>query len=312
MRYHRQTLLKEIGTKGQSLLKEKSVAIVGVGALGTVAAELLARAGVGNITLIDRDVVEETNLQRQTLFTENDVRKSKAKVAEQKLKEINSEIFIESYATHLNSVTITNAKADLILDCTDNLETRFLINDYCRKNKIPWIYGAAIKTEGYIMPILPEGPCLQCFLQPASLETCDTVGVLNTATTIIAAKQTTLAMKILLGENITPQLSYLDIWHGKERAIQVSKKEGCETCNGNFRYLEKKDRLRTVSFCGTGRYQIQADMEKIKTKLQEFKTTEDQETIQFKNLIAFKDGRVLIKANSEQEARATVSKWIGN
>ena len=140
-RYSRQMLLKEIGEEGQSKLDYKKVVIVGIGALGTVAAELLARAGIGSLRLIDRDVVEESNLQRQILFTEKDVGKSKSVMAAEKLKEINSLIKIESYPLHLDPKNVSLLQdADLVLDCTDNLETRFLINDHCRKEKIPWIY----------------------------------------------------------------------------------------------------------------------------------------------------------------------------
>src|SRR3989338_4354446 len=197
-RYSRQILLQEIGKEGQVILQNKKVAIVGVGALGTVAAELLARAGGGSLILIDRDTVEESNLQRQTRFDEKSAGKNKASAAEKRIKEINSEIKVEFHSLHLNSQNIGLLQsADLILDCTDNLQTRFLINDYCRKEKKIWIYAAAIKTSGYVMPVFPNGPCLQCFLTESSQETCDTVGVLNTITVSIASLQATLALKIL-------------------------------------------------------------------------------------------------------------------
>ena len=202
-RYSRQVLLQEIGAEGQLLLQRKKVAIVGIGALGTVSSELLARAGVGSLLLVDRDVIEESNLQRQVLFDEDDLGKSKAAAAREKLEKINQHILIETKAIHLNNKNIGFLKEmDLVLDCTDNLETRFLINEFCKKEQIPWIYAAAIRTSGYVMPIMPAGACLRCFLDTANLETCDTVGVLNTATVSIAALQTTLALKMLLHKEV--------------------------------------------------------------------------------------------------------------
>jgi len=256
-RYSRQILLKEIGREGQKLLQDKKVAIVGVGALGTVAAELLARAGVGNLILVDRDMVEESNLQRQTLFDEKDIGKNKAAAAEQRIKEINSGINIETHAIHLDpkNIGVLDA-ADLILDCTDNLQTRFLINDYCKKEKKPWIYAAAIKTSGYVMPILPKGPCLQCFISESNRETCDTVGVLNTITVSIASLQATLALKMLFGKEIEPILFHYDIWNHNFKKLKIKNKESCLACQGNYCYLEKKETSKYIHFCSTGKYQV--------------------------------------------------------
>src|SRR3989338_6193437 len=225
-RYSRQILLDQIGTEGQALLQNKKVAIIGIGALGTVAAELLSRAGVGNLILIDRDVVEPSNLQRQTLFDEKNLGKNKVLAAEKRINEINSEIKIESHSIHLNSENIGILQtADLVLDCTDNLQTRFLINDYCKKEKKLWIYAAAIKTSGYVMPIFPNGPCLQCFLTESGQETCDTVGVLNTITVSIASLQATLALKLLLGKEIEPTLHHYDIWNQNFKKLNIRQKK---------------------------------------------------------------------------------------
>jgi len=243
-RYSRQILLNEIGIEGQNLLQAKKVSIVGIGALGTVAAELLSRAGVGNLILIDRDVVEKSNLQRQTLFDEKNLGKNKVLAAEKRINEINSEIKIESHSIHLNSENIGILQtADLILDCTDNLQTRFLINDYCKKEQKPWIYAAAIKTSGYVMPIFPNGPCLQCFLAESSQETCDTVGVLNTITVSIASLQVTLALKVLLGKEVEPTLYHFDIWNQNFQKLKIKKSKNCLTCfpsliNCSFLFLE--------------------------------------------------------------------------
>jgi len=316
-RYSRQILLNEIGKEGQAILQQKKVAIVGIGALGTVAAELLARAGVGSLLLIDRDVVEESNLQRQTLFDEKDVGKNKAAAAEKRINEINSEIEVEAHSIHLSPQNIHLLQnADLILDCTDNLQTRFLINDYCKKEKNPWIYAAAIKTLGYVMPILPEGPCLQCFLAESSQETCDTVGVLNTITVSIASLQATLALKMLLGKEIELVLFHYDIWNQNFKKINVKKKEFCPACQGEYIYLEKKETSRHIRFCSTGKYQIlgkEVDLQKIKERWEKVGiVTEEDSSLHFQNIILFKDGRALINADSAEEAEAIYSRLVGN
>lgn len=316
-KYSRQLLLKEIGIEGQRKLAQATVAIVGIGALGTVAAELLTRAGVGKLVLIDRDIVEETNLQRQILFAEEDLGRSKAMVAKERLHKINSLIAIEAHPIHLNSrnIDLLN-KATLILDGTDNLQTRFLLNDYGHKNKIPWIYAAAIKTKGYVFPILPGGPCLRCFLGTESGETCDTVGVLNTITMAIAALQATLALKMILGEEVKAELYSLDIWNQEFKTMVVKQKPQCPTCQSRYEYLEKKDSIKTIQFCSTGRYQIMGkplDLVELQQRWERIDMVkQDQGLLQFKNIVLFADGRVLIKADSEQEALSTYSKWVGN
>ncbi len=318
-RYNRQELLTIIGTKGQRRIGKKKVAVVGVGALGTVAGELLVRAGIGKVILIDRDLVEESNLQRQLLFDEKDIGKSKAVAARQKLKEINSQIEVESFNVHLSSENISLIKdAEVVLDCTDNLQTRFLLNDFCKKNKIPLIYAAAIKTSGYVFAVHNDGPCLRCFLKEASLDTCDAAGVLNTITTVIAAQQVTLALKIILKEpeEILPELLHLNIWSGEVRKIKVKKKLDCLTCRGSFTYLEKKELPRVVKFCSANRFQVQGnkvnfrELKKRWSKSGEVK--EEGESLSFRGILLFKDGRALIEASDEKEALAEYSKWVGN
>ncbi|MBI4147092.1 HesA/MoeB/ThiF family protein [Candidatus Woesearchaeota archaeon] len=316
-RYSRQILLNEIGQEGQKKIQGKKIAVVGVGALGTVAAELLARAGVGSLILIDRDMVEISNLQRQTLFGEKDVGRSKAIAAEKRIGEINSEIKIEPHPIHLNPKNMQVLQTvDLILDCTDNLQTRFLINDYCKKERKPWIYAAAIKTSGYVMPILPEGPCLQCFLSETNLETCDTAGVLNTITVSIASLQSTLALKLLLGKEIESTLYHYDIWNQNFKKLNIKKKENCPTCSGIFSRLEKKENSKYVRFCSTGKYQTlgpEADLKIIKARWEKIgKVTEEKDLLYFQNITLFKDGRALIKANSKEDAQSLYSRLVGN
>ncbi len=316
-RYARQIILQEMGAVGQEKIKKSAIAIVGMGALGTVAAELLVRAGIGKLILIDREVVEESNLPRQTLYEEKDVGRSKVVAARERLEKINSELRLEIHALHLNAEKIEAlTNADLILDCTDNLQTRFLLNDFCRKEKIPWISGAAIKTAGYVMPLLPSGPCLRCFLQEASLETCETVGVLNTITSSIAALQVTLALQMLVGKEVGPFLHHFNIWDQELKKIKINKNKECLTCNGKYEYLEQKEETRLVKFCSSGRYQIdgkKVDLGEIKRRWEKMgKVIDDAVVLTFRNILLFEDGRALIKAQSEEEALSLYSKWVGN
>lgn len=316
-KYSRQILLNEIGKEGQEILQGKTVAIVGIGALGTVAAELLARAGVGSLILIDRDIVEESNLQRQTLFEEKDIGKSKATAAEKRIKDINSTIKTEIHAIHLNPQNIRILQdSNLILDCTDNFQTRFLINDYCRKENKPWIHAAAIKTSGYVMPVFPDGACLQCFLTESSQETCDTVGVLNTITVSIASLQATLALKILLGKEVEPILYHYDIWNQNFKKLNIKNKENCLTCSGNYFHLEKKETSKYIRFCSTGKYQVlgpEVNLQEVKERWEKIgEVVQDDISLQFQNITIFNDGRALISANSIEEAEVVYSKLVGN
>lgn len=224
---------------------------------------------------------------------------------------------VETYPIHLNAENIEPLKnADLVLDCTDNLKTRFLINDFCRKENLLWIYAAAIRTSGYVMPILPQGPCLQCFLSESNLETCDTVGVLNTITVSIASLQATLALKMLLGKEIESILYHYDIWNQNFKKLKIKKNQNCNTCSGNYGHLGKKETAKLIRFCSAGKYQIQGvplDLEKIKERWEKIDlVNQDNELLQFKNIMLFKDGRALINAASEEEAQSIYSKYVGN
>jgi len=190
----------------------------------------LARAGVGHIKMIDSDLVEESNLQRQTLFTEKDIGRSKSLAAKKKLELINSTIKIEAINEHLEKNNLSYLKGtDLVLDCTDNLDTRLLINDFCKKEKILWIYSACVKTSGYVMPIFPEGPCLRCFLKEAKLDSACTIGVINTIPISISALQVTLAIKILTEKKIKPELFYYNIWTPELKKLKIN--HSCDLCH---------------------------------------------------------------------------------
>lgn len=346
MRYIRQEIFKGIGKKGQQKLRNSCIAIVGMGALGSVSAQLLARAGVGKLILIDRDVVELSNLQRQSLFNEDDIGKSKAAQAKEHLNKINSEVKIDFFIEDLNFnnigklIPITyhyneknnerNNKAlknniDLILDCADNLETRFLINDLCIKNRIPFIYASAVGSKGYVFDIIPNknNPCLRCFLKEAAqLDTCETVGVLNTITNLIASTQVNEAIKILLSKkDIEKNLMFFDIWKNELSKIKVNKNKNCICCvRNNFEYLNGKKSSRIVKLCGGNIYQIKSktidkkQFNILKNKLKKIgKVIDFGYCINFNNnLTIFNDGRALIKANDEREAKALYSKFVGN
>lgn len=325
-RYSRQELLKEIGPKRQKLLASAKVAIIGVGALGTTTANLLARAGIGTIGLVDRDIIELHNLQRQTLFTEEDCNKPKAEVAATFLRKTNSTITIEVYTTELNHETaeILNSY-DLILDCTDNMETRFLINDFCVRNKKPWIYCSAVGTKGRLLSIIPtKTPCFRCLFtlpKPGSLETCDTTGVLNTITTTMAALQVTEAIKVLTNKPPIKELLAFDVWKQELQKIKVKKNPMCICCKKkNYEFLEGNKETISVKLCGQGRIQVKGSKPNIVAiKMRLEKNGAVKETaygIHFKNdamdFFLFRDGRCLIKATTKQEAKNVYGKYVGN
>ncbi len=315
MRYSRQILLKGIGKKGQKKLSSSTVAIVGLGALGTASAELLTRAGIGKLILIDRDIIELSNLQRQSLFTEEDLGKPKVLQAEKQLKKINSEIKIQAHFEHLDYNNINLLSSDLILDCTDNLYTRFLINEYSIKTSIPWIYSSCLEHSGYVFNIIPGKICFNCiFNNLTSIGTCDTLGVLNTLANLISSLQVNEAFKILLNKSYEKNLLYINIWQNKIEKIKVKKLKNCNACNKNFKYLtgERSDKL--IKFCGSDNYLIKGSFNylNLKKKLKKYILNDWENSFKLKNLIIFKNKNVLIKAESEKQAKSIYSKFIGD
>ncbi len=315
MRYSRQITFDKVGKEGQLKLTNSHVIVVGCGALGSVAAELLVRAGVGKVTLVDRDLVEMSNLQRQSLFSEGDVGKAKALAAKDVLGKINSQIKINVMVIDLDFENVNILDADLVLDCTDNLQTRFLINEYCRKNKIPVVFCSVIGAKGMVLPVMPDDNfCFRCVFQEAQgLETCETVGILNTTPHALVAFQVTYALKIILKVKFNPTLIHFDLWDLKLSKLKVKRNSACPVCSGRFEYLEGKSDS-VVRLCGSGQYQIKGnfDFEKVKQRLRGVGEIEDyDEFFKFKELIIF-NGRVLIKAITESEARSLYSKFIGD
>lgn len=277
MRYSRQEILKQVGKKGQTTLSKSKVVVMGVGALGSVSSELLARAGVGSITLIDSDIIELSNLQRQSLFTEADLNKPKASTAAQHIHKINSDISVKAITEHLTKTNISRLikKTDLVLDCTDNMNTRFLINEYCRKNNIAWIYAAAIQEKGSVFNILPSGPCLKCFLPKAKDESCEDFGILNSTSHITASIQVVEALKILLDKKPESCFLRFDVWSHSLDKIKVKKNPNCPVCKGRYALLDTSTRLVsfTINKCKTKaaysvkpNSNIKLDLTKIKSK----------------------------------------------
>ena len=313
MRYVRQEIF--IGKKNQDLTREKTVSIIGLGALGSVASELLTRAGIKELILIDRDYVELSNLQRQTIFDENDIGKSKAFVLKEKLNRINKEVKIQSYFDNLDNDNLKLIKSDLILDCTDNFETRFLINDYCVKNKIPFIYSSSIGDSGYVFNIIPGEICFNCvFKEVNGLETCETFGVLNTITHLIASLQVNEALKILMNKEYEKNIIYINLENNELIKIKASKDKSCKVCSKKiFDYLEGRKNRDFIKFCGSSSYLFRGnfDIEKLKQKLNKEKVNFLNNILILDKLTIFKN-KVLIKAKDEKEAKSLYSKFIGN
>ena len=334
-RYSRQVILQNIGEEGQEKLLNSSVAIVGCGALGTVAANNLARAGVGKISIIDRDFVELNNLQRQMLFDENDIGAPKAVAAAEKIASINSDIEVHPIIKDINYTNIEEILkgVDLVIDGTDNIQTRMLINDVCMKNRIPWIYTGAIGTSGMSMNILPDKACLRCLYpgipKAGSLPTCDTMGVLNTITVIMGSIETTEAIKILLGfyddiESTNSNLLVYDTWNHSFDSITVKKNEKCECCGKeNYEFIDSDEQEIITSLCGRNAIQItpadpkELSLKGIGEKLEKLGTVKCTDYIMlFKNdeteISLFRDGRAIIKGtNDEIVARTIYARYIG-
>jgi adenylyltransferase/sulfurtransferase len=308
--------------------------IVGCGALGTFQAAALARAGTGRITIIDRDYVEPSNLQRQWLFEESDAEEAlpKAVAAERRLQRINSGIAVRGIVA---DVTSANAEellgaAGVILDATDNFETRYLLNDLAVKRAIPWIYGAAVGSYGIVMPVLPgASPCFRCVYPdpPGGVQpTCETAGVINTITAAVAALQVTDALKILSGNagSVTARISTLDLWNGAIRQIDAPDRDpDCPACaRREFPYLNGAYRT-PISLCGRNAVQIHerskpldiADLQARLSPLGEVRANEF--ALRFfpapYEMTVFPDGRAIVKGTTDVGvARALYSKYIGN
>ena len=333
-KYSRQILFQPIGEEGQKKLLGSKAVVVGCGALGTAHANALVRAGVGTLRIVDRDYVEESNLQRQSLFDESDARQSlpKAVAAERKLKQINSGVQTEGVVADVTSRNIEELVRgfDVILDGTDNFETRYLLNDAAVKMNIPWIYGAVVASSAVTMTILPgRGPCLSCVFPepPAGLhETCDTVGVIGSAAAWTSAIQITEALKILMGqkENLHGALFGFDIWHNRTQQVRPKRDPECRACGQRiFTHLEHGEPPPTA-LCGRDAVQIrhrnscQLNLQLLKSRLERFgEVRANNYLLKFSldgyELTVFPDGRAIIKGTHDPAvARAIYAKYIGS
>jgi sulfur carrier protein ThiS adenylyltransferase len=335
-RYSRQELFNPIGKIGQIKLREKSVLIVGAGALGASSAEALTRAGVKRIVLVDRDYVDWTNLQRQQLYSEEDARNQLPKViaAKNRLQMINREVEIQA---NVMDMGIEEAEElisgiDLIIDATDNFETRLMINDLAQKYQVPWIYGACVGSYGISYTILPgEGPCLNCLLDkiPANGQTCDAVGIIAPAVQMVVAYQTAEALKILVEDfqAVRRKIVTFDLWENQhmQLGMEKAKKENCPSCGANptYPYLERTAELKTAVLCGRDTVQIrpsfnrEIDLEEMERRLRfHGKVRRNAYLLEVENndrrLVLFKDGRALVHGTKDMaEAKSIYHRFIG-
>jgi len=332
-RYSRQTLFSGIGEEGQRRLGNSCVVIIGCGALGTIIATSLVRAGVGKIRIIDRDFIEYHNLQRQVLFDEDDIRNElpKAMAAERHLKRVNSSVEIEGIVADVNYSNVERliSGADLILDGLDNFETRFLINDVSLKHKVPWVYGAAISSSGMTMNIIPgETACFRCFSanlpSKGVVHTCDTAGVISSAPFIIGSLESVEAMKILVGaEEINRDLIVIDVWKGMFERLRISTRDDCPACQGKYEFLEGEFEVRATSLCGQDAVQVlnpgvgSISLERLAARLKLVgQVTYNEFMLRFTvdncEMVVFPDGRAIVKnTNDESLARGLYAKYIG-
>ena len=336
-RYVRQIRYPPIGEAGQQRLVESRVLICGCGALGSVLANTLARAGVGHLRIVDRDFLELNNLQRQVLYTEADVEATvpKAIAAREKLLQINSEIDVEAIVADLssNNVLPLVSSVDLILDGTDNFETRFLLNDVAVREGLPWIYGGCIGAEGQTITIIPgETPCLRCLIPepppPGTSPTCDTAGILGPVVNVVASIQACEALKILSGNHtaICRSWTIFDLWENQMRQVTLDSlnTEQCATCSGKeYPWLEGRRGGHTAVLCGRNAVQISfpdqaaISLESLAEKLagigkvstNPFLLRLQVDTYQ---VTVFPDGRAIVTGTEDiTEARTVYAKYIG-
>jgi adenylyltransferase/sulfurtransferase len=343
-RYSRQILFGEIGEEGQDRIHHSSATIIGCGALGSAVAGLLVRAGVGRLRIIDRDFVEPSNLQRQTLFEETDAQEAlpKAVAAERRLRLINSDVDVQGVVGDLTDANVGDLLADsaVLLDGTDNFETRLLVNDYAVSKSVPWVYAAVVSSHGLTMPILPrETACLACLAEDgdearnalassstrANEPTCDTVGVLGMAAGVIASLEATAAVKILLGKSQPrdARLISCDVWTGRFQSLRVPRREDCRACvQQRFSYLEGEAQPH-LTMCGRDSVQIhesrrRLDLAALGRNLTAAGSQVRQNDFLLRlqvppyELTIFADGRAIIKGTRDPSvARSIYARYIG-
>ena len=333
-RYSRQILFRGVGEQGQQKLGAARVAIVGCGATGSVLASLLARAGVGTLRVIDRDYVEPSNLQRQSLFDEGDATESlpKAIAAARKIAAFNSEIVVEPKVEDLTPANIKDLLEgmDLILDGTDNFETRYLLNDYAVQASLPWIYSAAVGSYAVTLNVLPEETaCLACIFpdSPRGLvETCETSGILNSAVNFVASVAATEALKLLVGKpgDLRRTLLSFDLWRNEQAEISAARpRPGCRAC-GERRFLHLSGEGRPhITLCGRNSVQIHErrrplDFTEMGRRLEPHGTVRHNDFVlkfwhEPYEMTLFPDGRAIIKGTTDTAvARSLYARYVGS
>jgi len=337
-RYQRQINYPPFGLAGQQRLARATVVIVGCGALGSVQADTLVRAGVGRVRIIDRDYLELNNLQRQSLYTERDVQDQipKAIAAQRHLQQVNSTVEIEAVVSDFN---FDNARrysegASLMLDGTDNFETRFLINDLAVEQRIPWVYGGCLGSDGQSMTIVPgQTPCLHCLMRegpptPGTSATCDTAGILAPIIQVIAAWQCSEALKILSGniEQINRKLISIGLWDNRLLQLDLSSLDSprCPVCSRRqFDWLEGRKTSATAILCGRNAVQLsprnaQPDLADLEQRLARLgSTSRNQFMLQAQigpfAITLFPDGRAIIKGTEDvHKAKSLFAQWVGH
>ncbi len=335
-RYSRQMLFSGVGVEGQSKIEGGQVAVIGCGALGTVSAEMLTRAGVGRLTIIDRDFVETSNLQRQSLFTEEDARLAlpKAVVAEKALIAMNSQVQVRGVVQDVCCGNIEELcqGAQVIVDGTDNFETRYLLNDFCVKWECPWLYGACVGSYGTAFAFRPQHtPCLRCLFEtpptPGTNETCDTAGILASVVHIVASYQVTQVLKLLVGQSPSAQLLKVDVWQDVWRTIRAggARNHFCPCCGKRqFRFLEGKEQNQLTRLCGRNAVQIspgrpsRLNFEELSQRLRktgkvDFNPYMMRIQVNGYEIALFPDGRSIIRGTEDfSQARAVYARYIGN
>lgn len=334
-RYSRQTLFRPVGKQGQERLQASSVAIIGCGALGATLANNLCRAGIGRLVIADRDYIELNNLQRQILFDEDDItrRLPKAIAAAEKLRRINSDVSIKALVEDINTDGIESLvrDVDLVLDATDNFETRYLLNDVCIKYNRPWIYSAVIASYGVTMNILPgDTPCLRCIFpempQPGTSPTCDTAGVLNGIVGAITGVASTEALKILLkDEKVSRAMFWMDVWENTSERIELPRQPDCPACGQHqYEFLDSFSEASSTSLCGRNAVQIRTgihgaslDLPGLAERLQAVGQVSYNEyllrfVVDGYELTVFPDARAIIKGTDDaQVARSVYARYVG-
>lgn len=335
-RYSRQTLFAPIGKAGQERLLASSVAIIGCGALGTVLANNLCRAGVGRLVIADRDYIELNNLQRQILFDEDDIarRLPKAVAAAEKLRRMNSGVRVEALVEDINADGIESLvqEVDLVLDATDNFETRYLLNDTCVKYQRPWIYSGVIASYGVTMNIVPgDTPCLRCVFpempEPGSSPTCDTAGVLNGIVGAISGIASTEALKILLkSEQLSRAMLWIDLWQNTFERLELPRQSDCPTCGQHqYTFLDSLSGAgSSATLCGRNAVQVRSggrgarlNLAELGERLQAVGQVQRNEfllrfSVDEYEMTIFPDARAIIKGtDDEQVARSLYARYIG-